>query len=47
MEKKTEVNVALVNSQDHLMTTMNYIHLAEEFIDIYEFVLDKIKCRLS
>lgn len=40
---KTEVSVVLVHSQDHLMTTMNYIQLATDFIDMYEFVLNKVK----
>lgn len=39
---KTEVNVILVHSQDHLMTTMSYIQLANEMIDIYEFISKKI-----
>lgn len=40
---KNDINVILIHSQDHLMTTMSYIDLAEEFINMYEFVDSKIK----
>ncbi len=34
--EKVEASVVLIHAQDHLMTTMNYQMLAEEFIDLYE-----------
>ncbi|AYE33228.1 PTS lactose/cellobiose transporter subunit IIA [Clostridium septicum] len=36
------VNVLLVHAQDHLMNSMNYQQLAEEFITLYERI-DKIE----
>lgn len=39
---KTEMSVVLVHSQDHLMTTMNFIQLATEIIEMYEFISRKI-----
>lgn len=33
---KTEMSVILVHAQDHLMNSMNFQQLAEEFIDLYE-----------
>ena len=38
---KNEVSVVLIHAQDHLMTTMNYQMLAEEFIDLYEKLENK------
>ena len=38
---KTDMSVVLVHAQDHLMTTMNYQMLAEEFIDLYEKLENK------
>lgn len=40
--EKTEMGVVLVHSQDHLMTTMNFLQLAKEFVDMYEFIYNKI-----
>lgn len=34
--EKTEMSIILVHAQDHLMTSMNFQQLAEEFIDLYE-----------
>ncbi len=33
---KIEMSIILVHAQDHLMTSMNFQQLAEEFIDLYE-----------
>ena len=41
--EKTEMGVVLVHSQDHLMTTMNFLQLAKEFIDMYEFIYSKLE----
>ncbi|MGL6106879.1 PTS lactose/cellobiose transporter subunit IIA [Romboutsia sp.] len=38
---KTDMSVILVHAQDHLMTTMNYQMLAEEFVDLYERLENK------
>lgn len=40
--EKTEMGVVLVHSQDHLMTTMNFLALAKEFVDMYEFINKKL-----
>lgn len=40
--EKTEMGVVLVHSQDHLMTTMNFLQLAKEFVDMYEFISKKL-----
>ncbi|MGL5755924.1 MAG: PTS lactose/cellobiose transporter subunit IIA [Paraclostridium sp.] len=40
--EKTEMGVVLVHSQDHLMTTMNFLQLAKEFVDMYEFIYSKL-----
>lgn len=40
---KTDMSVVLVHSQDHLMTTMNYLQLATEIIDMYDFISKKLK----
>ncbi|MGL4335635.1 MAG: PTS lactose/cellobiose transporter subunit IIA [Turicibacter sp.] len=34
--EKTEMSVILVHAQDHLMTSMTFQQLAEEFVDMYE-----------
>ena len=34
--EKNEITVLLVHSQDHLMTGMVVIDMAEQFIDVYE-----------
>lgn len=39
--EKVETSVVLIHAQDHLMTTMNYQMLAEEFIDLYERLENK------
>ncbi|MCG4734786.1 PTS lactose/cellobiose transporter subunit IIA, partial [Casaltella massiliensis] len=41
--EKTEMGVVLVHSQDHLMTTMNFLQLAKEFVDMYEFIYSKLE----
>lgn len=38
---KTEISVILIHAQDHLMNAMNFQHLAEEFIDLYERLENK------
>lgn len=40
-EEKIEMSVVLVHSQDHLMTTMSEISLAEELISMYELIYNK------
>ncbi len=37
----TNMSVVLVHAQDHLMNTMTYQQLAEEFIDLYERLENK------
>lgn len=39
--ENTQMSVVLVHSQDHLMTTMSYLDVAEELIAMYELVLNK------
>lgn len=39
--ENTQMSVVLVHSQDHLMTTMSYMDVAEELIAMYELVLNK------
>ncbi len=36
-----EVSVILIHAQDHLMNTMTYQQLVEEFIDLYEKLENK------
>lgn len=36
--EKTELNIVLIHSQDHLMNTMNYIELVEELIEMYKVI---------
>lgn len=38
---KTEMSVILVHAQDHLMNSINFQQLAEEFIDLYERLENK------
>ena len=40
--EKIEMRIVLVHSQDHLMTTMNFLQLAKEFIYMYEFISKKL-----
>ena len=39
--EKTPLNLLMVHAQDHLMTSLVVIDLAQEFIDIYEKVNNK------
>ncbi len=39
--EKTEVGVILIHAQDHLMNAMNFIQLAQEFIDVYDRLENK------
>lgn len=39
--ENTQMSVVLVHSQDHLMTTMSYLDVAEELISMYELILNK------
>lgn len=39
--ENTQMSVVLVHSQDHLMTTMSYLDVAEELIAMYELVINK------
>ena len=40
--EKNEINVLLIHSQDHLMNAMTVLDLAEEFIDLYDIVYEKL-----
>lgn len=39
---KQDMNILLVHAQDHLMTAMMFIDLAEEIVDIHKTLWDKI-----
>lgn len=39
--EKVEMGVLLVHAQDHLMTSMSFQQLAEEFVDLYERLENK------
>ncbi len=38
---KNEISILLIHSQDHLMTGMTVLDMAEEFVDLYEIVNNK------
>ncbi len=38
---KNEISILLIHSQDHLMTGMTVLDIAEEFVDLYEIVNNK------